>query len=389
MDYYLERIKTELTRIMNFWMNHLISETQSSVYPEIDINNSPNTKADMGCLFLGRVMYGASAACRFLNTNEYKILADLAFKTLYEQFKNPAGGFYWSKNMHGEVIHDSDNVNMGQATVLYGLAEYAHLTKNPVVEAELKKLSQFINLTLHDNNNGGFLDGYDRDWKQEKNFTKALATHIHVLEALVKKYEFTGNETLIIQINELVDIIVERFIDKSNLECYHRLSPGWDKLKNENWAGHNAEISWILYHSIAVIKYKEQKKAIGELAVRMTQKVLDVAFDKQYGGVFNVISDNQAAFTTKDWWPQAETAIACLNAYEISNDKNFLSYALRLIEYIENTFYCSNGEWFTSVSREGQPVSEIPKIHFWKSMYHNVRYCIEIHNRISLLSKKP
>jgi mannose/cellobiose epimerase-like protein (N-acyl-D-glucosamine 2-epimerase family) len=42
----------------------------------------------------------------------------------------------------------------------------------------------------------------------------------------------------------------------------------------------------------------------------MTRKMLEQAFDKDYGGIFNVISDGEALHTNKKWWIQAEAAIA-------------------------------------------------------------------------------
>lgn len=386
MDYYLERLQNELKKILDFWLHNLISANKTGIYPELSISGKPNPSAELGSMYLSRVIYGSSAACRFFDDTKYKILADLAFKMLYEKFRNPAGGFYWSRDDNNKVLHDSSNANMAQAFVIYGLAEYAHLTKNPIVEGELRKQVLFLNRTIRDNKHGGFLDGFNMDWIQEKNFTKSLGTHIHMLEALTLYYGYSRESALLIQIAELIDIIYQRFIDKSTFECYHQLTPDWERLQNENWAGHNAEVSWIIYHAAKTINDLEKIKLCGDLAVAMTRKVIDQAFDKQYGGVFNAIKADGPLSSNKDWWPQAESAIACMNAYQISKDKYYLSYGLRLLEYIENTFSDSSGEWFTSVTREGKPVANAPKVHFWKSIYHNVRYCIELSHRLKTIT---
>jgi mannobiose 2-epimerase len=386
MEYYIERLEQELKKIMDFWINNLIAKENASIYPECAINGFPDKSKDLGSLYLSRIMFGASAACRFLNTNEYKVLADLAFKILYERFRNPAGGFYWARTSKNEILHDSDNSNMAQAFILYGLAEYAQFTRNPVVESEMKKLQQFITKSTHDGVHRGYLDGFSVDWKQEKNFTKSLGTHLHLMEALVKQYQYNGDNQLVPLIRELIELITDRFIDTDKAECYHRLTPDLNKLPNFNWAGHNAEVGWLLTWASKAINDNLMFQYSCQISKKLTEKVIEQAFDKNYGGVFNEIKDGVPIEENKYWWPQAETALACMNAYICSKDKLFLSYGLRLVEYIENTFSDSgNGEWFTLVTRDGRPVESEPKVHFWKSMYHNVRYCIEMSKLIKSL----
>ncbi len=388
MDYYIERLQLELKKTMKFWNTKLLSTQQPKIFFECNYDGAPNEDALMGSMFLSRVIYGASSACRFFGNTEYKQLADIAFKMLYEQFRNPAGGFYWAKTKSNEIVHDSGNVNMAQAFILYSFSEYSLLTKNPIVEAELKKQYQFLMGTIRDKKNGGYLDGFNTDWKQENNFTKSLGTHLHLLEAFINIYRCTGDNLLIGRINELINILCDKFIDKNTLECYHQLTPDWNKLPNTNWAGHNAEVSWILYYAAQISENAKRMNEIADLSVQMTRRVLEQAFDKDYGGVYNTISNGKPVTGNKEWWPQAEVAIACFNAYQVSKDKTFLSYGLRLVEYIENTISDNTyGEWYSTVTREGRPVQNIPKIHFWKSLYHNVRYFIEVNIRIKKILK--
>jgi mannobiose 2-epimerase len=388
MEYYIERLELELKKIMDFWMKHLISKENALIYPECSIDGKPNINSNLGSMYLGRIIYGSSAACRFLNTNNYKVLADLAFKMLYERFRNPAGGFYWARTVTNEVMHDSDNSNMAQAFILYGLAEYAQLTNNPIIEAEMKKLQQFFVKTTSDSIHGGFLDGYSADWKQEKNFNKSLGTHLHFMEALVKQYQFKNDRQLAVLISELIELISDKYIDINKTECYHRLTPDWNILPNFNWAGHNAEVGWLLTWASQTINNENLYQHSCLIAKNLTEKVIEQAFDKNYGGIFNEIKNGAPAEANKFWWPQAEAALACMNAYIITKDKLFLSYGLRLIEYIENTFSdLIYGEWYAVVSREGRPLDTEPKIHFWKSMYHNVRYCIEMSRMIKILAR--
>ena len=41
---------------------------------------------------------------------------------------------------------------------------------------------------------------------------------------------------------------------------------------------------------------------------------------------------------------------------------------------IQDKFLCPEGEWYTELTNEGTPVKGVPKVFFWKSLYHTVRY---------------
>lgn len=389
MDYYLERLESELKRILNFWTKHLVSEEKSIIYPECFNDGSTNPDADLGSLYLGRIIYGASAASRFLNTNEYKFLADIAFKQLYENLKNEKGGYYWAVDKAGNPVHN-EHVNMALANVFYGLCEYALLTNSPVVNAEIKKLYSFLQNKVADKTNGGFLDGFDLDWNLSQNPERMLGTHMALLVAFSKHYEYTGSIESKNTIKSLINILIERFIDSENNIIYNRLKSDWSTTQNDYDVGASTQIGWILTSVANQIEEPDLYIESCKICLSHTDIALNHGFDREYGGVYSALSNNMPTNTNKMWWPQAETAIAAMQSYQFSKEKKYLSYAIRLIEYIENTISDnSNGEWFKYVSREGIPDSAVPKIDLWKALYHNVRYCIEMSNRLRSLISIP
>ena len=114
-----------------------------------------------------------------------------------------------------------------------------------------------------------------------------------------------------------------------------------------------------------------------DTAVKLCNHAIELGFDIKYGGMFSRFEKDTPVTTDKDWWTQTESVLAFLNAHSLTGDKKFLSYAIRLLEYIDNTFSDAiNGEWYDTVSREGKPYIDKPKAHLWKSIYHNVRYCV-------------
>lgn len=367
------RLKKEFENYLQYWLDHMFRPDQKGIFPEISIDNVPKETADMGSMYLSRAIYGASQACQILRTDRYKPLADITFEMLAE-FKNPYGGYFWGRKYNMEWLDDPENVNMAQAFVLYGLAEYARLDKSDEVNQLIDDQVTFIESMLKVNNDPYYLDGFDAQWARGKNMTRAFATHFHVMEALVKVYENKKDKNVKNSIQSLLDIILDRFVDNEKYFCIHRFSEDWQMLPNEYWAGHNAECSWVICHAARAIQDKQLIERTEKLAVLMMDQVIDLATDHANGGYSNVISANGTQEADKFWWPQAEVVLGLLNVYQITSEENYQKLALDQISYIQNNFIDNSGEWFAGVNSKGEPLQGEPKVFFWKSMYHTVRY---------------
>lgn len=381
MKISLEQLDQELINNLSFWMQHALDSSSMRIFPAVFPDGTPDTSANMGSMFLSRILYGASTACHLLKSNNYAVLADSSYAQLQE-LRNPKGGYYWAKDATNNILQDDDNTNMAQAFALYGLVAYAGLKPSEALDAIIEKQKTFIQITLADKKYGGYMDGFDMHWKLGKTPTKALGTHLHLLEAFVMLYQYKKNEALVNDIESLIKIIMDKFITKDTFDCLHRLTPDWEPLPNEIWAGHNAECSWILCRAAKAIANKKLQADSNKLAMQMMSRVIANAYDNKNGGVFNALQNNEPAEYLKIWWPQAETVIALLNCHEISKEKIYKNLARELVKFIRENFIASNGEWYTEILQNGKPNPEIPMLHFWKSMYHTVRYYAEIKARL-------
>ena len=363
----------EFKSYMQYWLLHMYSESTGGIYPEISQANVPNKTADMGSMYLSRIIYGASRACIQLKTDQFKPLADAAFGML-KDFKNPSGGYFWSRKYNMEWLHDPENVNMAQAFILYGLAEYERLNNSKEISHLLDEQIDFVESVLKDDDNEWYLDGFDEHWIRDKDMTRSFATHFHLMEALVKVYENRRDEKVRNSIRGLLDLILDRFIEKKNYSCIHRFTEDWQMLPNENWAGHNAECSWVICHAAKAIDDTILINRTEEFAVFMMNKVIDSAKDKVNGGYANLVFDNGNIEKEKSWWPQGEVVLGLINVFKITGDDKYQRLALDQIGYIQKNFINDFGEWHTALDEKGMPKQGIPQIFFWKSMYHTVRY---------------
>lgn len=379
MTYYIERLNHELHSILHFWQNYVFQK--GIIACEVNSDGTKNETAPTGSIYISRITYGASAACLHLHDNSFRSLADIAYLTLTNKLKNPEGGYYWGFTNDGTLIHDENNISLAQAFALYGITQYAAFTGNNQALKEADDHYFFIQKSLKHADNFSYLDGFTKDWKPSAGQGYSLGTHIHLLEAFISYYNITKYDQVLFAIEGLISTIMHYFIRCETGEVIHNFDPNWKPLPNETWIGHNMETSWILCRAAKTTGNTRLIDATQNTALIFCDKAIELAFDPGYGGMFNKFREGVRISDEKEWWTQAESVIALLNAYSLSNDKRYLSYSIRLLEYIDNTFSDPHhGEWYDSVAREGMPIYDRPKLHFWKSMYHNVRYCIESAN---------
>jgi mannobiose 2-epimerase len=373
MEIPFKKLQTELEKNLSFWLENSIEKDSKKIYSAVSINGIPDASSPLGSMYLSRIVYGASIATKMLKIDDYRVLADISFEQLQEM-QHPKGGYYWARDNSGTFLHDAENNCMAQAFILYGLATYATINPSEELDISIEKQLTFIKNTLYDTKNGGYIDGFNSNWVLGENPTKSLGTHLHLLEAFVKLYEYQKNEDLVILIEELINIILTYFITNDTYDCLHRLTLNWDLLPNEVWAGHNAEVSWILCNSAKAIQNKKLISECNDVAIKMMQQVILKAWDSKNQGVFNVLMNGSPTEKVKIWWPQAETILGLLNCYSITKDKSYKNRAIELINYISNNFIAPNGEWYTEIWNTRKPNTSLPIIHFWKSMYHTIRY---------------
>ncbi len=368
-----KKLQKEFSNYLDYWMHSMVSQNQKEVFPEISQDSVPNKLADMGSMYLSRILYGASRACVAMEDNSFMTLADTAFDLLAD-FKNPSGGYYWARKNNMEWSHDADNVNMAQAFVLYGLTEYSRINASPTVLMLLEEQLRFIQGNIRDDSDEFYLDGFDEKWARGAKMTRSFGSHFHVLEALVLVYEQNKTIALKNSIRDLIERIIDRFIDKNNYSCLHRFTEGWELLPNEDWAGHNSEFSWVICEAAKSIDDTVLINLTRGLAVKMMDLVIENASDGENGGYFNAIDGKKPLEDSKSWWPQAEVVLGLMNVFQITGDEKYQKLAYEQVAFISDNFVAQNGEWYTGIENSGMPVKEMPLVFFWKSMYHTVRY---------------
>ena len=136
--------------------------------------------------------------------------------------------------------------------------------------------------------------------------------------------------------------------------------------------GHAMEASWFIMNE-ARIRGNDPKLA--SLGTSMLDWMWEIGWDKKYGGIFYFrdakgLPVQEYWQDMKFWWPQNETIIATLLAYQLTGEDKYAVWHNKIhnwtYEFFPDPKY---GEWFGYLHRDGR-ISVPLKGNLWKGPFH-------------------
>jgi len=392
---YARRIEAELRgNILPFWMRHAKDRERGGFYGEISNDLRMDRDALRGALLTSRILWTYSAAYRCYGDPAYREMADRAYEDLIARFWDETySGLYWAIDADRQPVNTRKQI-YGQAFGIYSLSEYCLATgSEPALERAVALFGD-IEANSYDPHRGGYLEAFTRQWTLEEdlrlsevdlNEAKSMNTHLHVLEAYASLMRAWTSPELARKQRALLRVIVERIVDPATYHTRPFFDQRWNPKSDRISYGHDIEASWLLVDAARGLHDEALLDATEALAVRMAQATLSEALD-QDGGLLYEAGPEGITDTRKEWWPQAETVVGALNAYQLTSEPSFLEAALRSWDFIASHLVDQeHGEWFRCVSRDREVDSQEPKVSFWKGPYHNARACMEAIARLESL----
>ncbi|MDQ6421212.1 AGE family epimerase/isomerase [Paenibacillus sp. LHD-117] len=377
--------------ILDFWMKHAPDEHTGGFHGYVSRELEVQADADRSLVLNTRILWTFSAAYRIYGDQQYLDMARRAYDYVRRYFADREyGGLYWSVTSDGKTSSDKKQV-YGQAFAIYAFSEYGRATGDEEALNEAIELYRVLERHAYDPVNRGYVEALARDWTEtddnslsskDLNTKKSMNTHLHVLEAYTNLYRVWPSEELRGKLKELVEVTIRHIVDPVTAHFLLFFDMEWNSQSNHISYGHDIEGSWLLHEAAEALGDSELLAEAKSVAVRMAEATYLEGVDAD-GGLFNEAGPEGLTDDAKDWWPQAEAVVGFYNAYQLTDEARYRDAALASWHFIETYLVDRKfGEWFWSVTRDGNPSDNPQKISAWKCPYHNGRACFELLERL-------
>jgi mannobiose 2-epimerase len=384
------KAKTELINILDYWLKNTIDKENGGFIGEINHQNVINNNSEKGAVLNARILWSFSAAYAVEKNPEYLKTAKRAFQYIKDYFFDKEfGGIFWSLQADGKP-KDTKNQIYAIAFVIYGLSEFYKIFKNEDALELAQSLFYKIELYSKDYKNKGYLEAFTRDWQEiedlrlsekDANEKKTMNTHLHIVEAYANLYTIWPNQKLKDAIKDILEVIAIYFIDKDSWHLKLFFDENWKEKEDVISYGHDIEAAWLLQWCAETIEDVDLVRSYQKYAVEFAKSTKE-GIDSDGGLWYEYEPKEQKLIAEKHWWPQAELWIGMINAWQLTQNEEFLDITEKNFEFVEKYIIdLKKGEWIWGVYADYSPILK-DKAGFWKCPYHNSRACIELIKRL-------
>lgn len=391
LERYRQEMEQELENTLSYWMQYTIDKKHGGFLGKIDNDNNVDTEAPKGSVLNSRILWSFSSAYNLTKNEQYLKMAERAFRYIADHFVDKEfGGVYWTVDYKGRPL-DTKKQIYALSFAVYGLSEYYNASKNEEARRLAIDLYEAIVAHSYDKQNGGYIEALTRDWKEiedlrlsdkDANEKKSMNTHLHILEGFANLYQVWPDETLKQRIVELINIFLNYIIHPQTYQLKLFFDEQWNASGNIQSFGHDIEAAWLVQEATEVIHDESLTDKVKQISV----KIADAAtrgLDKDGGLWYEYNADENHLISEKHWWPQAEAMVGYFNAWQITNDDNYLQKSLNNWEFVKKYILNKDkGEWYWGVTDTYSFMKGEDKVGMWKCPYHNSRACIELIKRI-------
>lgn len=393
-DEKLRKLRDELEvnlkeNIIPFWTKHMVDHENGGFYGRINVNNQVFPKEDKGGILNARILWTYSSAYRVTGDTAYLCIARRAKDYTLKYFIDKQnGGAFRSVKYTGEPS-DTRKQTYTQSFFIYGLAEYARATGDKEALEAAKSIFECFEKYALDREYNGYFEVFTRDWQRSHDKLisertdrdeKTMNTSLHLMEAYANLYRVWPDERLRGRVVNMIEIFLEKIIDKNSFHLINFFDRNWVSTSSIDSYGHDIEASWLLYEAAGLVNEPALLARVREASIGIANAASEGLMPD--GSMIDE-KDNATGEVrkTRSWWPQDETVVGYVNAYELTGDVKYLDYAVKNWEYSEKHLVDhENGGWFTSANEAGVS-GRGDKGGFWVCPYHNGRMCLEIMER--------
>ena len=181
---------------------------------------------------------------------------------------------------------------------------------------------------------------------------------------------------------------IEKYFVKDDLRCVmETVGPKGEIIDHFDGRtlnpGHAIEGAWFILHEA---KRRNNDAQLIAMGCKMLDFMWERGWDKEHGGIlyFRDVYNKPVQdywHDMKFWWPQNETIIATLLAYQLTGDAKYAKWHTMIHDWAHQHFPDrAYGEWYGYLHRDGR-ISVPLKGNLWKGPFHMPRmqwYCAQL-----------
>lgn len=360
--------------IMPFWLKYGLDRKHGGVYTCVNRDGSlmDTTKS---VWFQGRFGFIAAYAYNNIDKNQEWLSASKSCIDFIEAYCADADG-----HMYFEVTEDGKPLRQrryvfSECFAAIAMSEYSLATgdRSYAVKAlELfKRIKRFLSTP-------GFLEPKYLPTVELRGHSITMI----LINTAARIREVISDSELDAQIEESINAIEKYFIHPEFKALLETVGPNGEFINTCNGRvinpGHCIETSWFILEEA---KYRNWDEKLVKLALRILDWSWEWGWDKEYGGIINFrdccnMPPQDYSQDMKFWWPQTETIIATLYAYQATGDDKYLEMHKRISDWTYSHFPDKEyGEWYGYLHRDGT-IAQPAKGNIFKGPFHVPRMMI-------------
>lgn len=389
---YSNELNTELTNILNYWIDNAQDVVEGGFVGRISNDNRVIPGSPKGSVLNARILWSFSAAYNFNGKIEYLAMADRAYQYIIEHIIDKThGGVYWSVDHAGNKLDTKKQV-YANAFTIYALSEYYKASKKQEALDMAVGLFRLLVDKSYDWSSTGYFEAFTEDWQpiddlrlseKDANEKKTMNTHLHVIEAYTNLYRVWPDKTLRSHIILLLNNFTDHFIDEKKGHLNLFFDEHWNKRSTLVSYGHDIEAAWLLQDAAEIINDAASIEKLRACAIKISDAAME-GLDGDGGLWYEYEPAAGHLVKEKHWWVQAEAMVGFFHTWQVTGDNRYLELSIGNWDFVKNNIIDKrNGEWLWGVYEDGRPMTAEDKAGMWKCPYHNSRACIEIINRIT------
>jgi len=385
-----QEILDDLTRnILPFWINYSYDPT-GGFYGVVGRDGTGHPDAPKGGVMVARILWTFSTAYELYGDVHYRLVADRAQRDFLSTFVDREhGGVYWQVNPDG-TPYDSSKQTYAMTYGIYGLvAHYRATGERSSLDAAVE-LYRTLEDKVREKEKDGYIEAFNADFTVArgdrfapgKESFKTMNTHIHIVEAYTQLYKVWPDKGLGERLKASILIVTDKIYDAETCHLGPFFDNSWNPMGSIDSYGHDIETAWLLTEASAVYGDKALIDKCRGISIDIVDTAIAEGFNQEKGYMMYEVRNGVLNDYAK-WWPQCETIIGCVDAWQLTGDESYLDVAYRTWDFIKmNLIDKEHGEWFRGVSADGRPNAREAKASVWNCPYHNSRLGFEMDLRL-------